>query len=212
VKGLRIGIERAHHQGVPGEDPGVVDCLDRAAKELETAGASVKEVVFPHFEEAAAVALVTTAGEALAYHRNDLRERWLDYGLTTRAFLVQGAFYNSADYVNADRVRTLVRHEAAALFHECDVLITPTVGFVAPRFEEDFMPRLMPLLFTMAWNAVGYPAASIPVGFVNGLPVGMQIIGRPFDEATILRVADAYQRLTDWHLRENSQLAALLGT
>jgi aspartyl-tRNA(Asn)/glutamyl-tRNA(Gln) amidotransferase subunit A len=173
---------------------------------LENAGASVDEVVFPHYQEAVAVAHVTTAGEAFAYHHDDLRERWLDYGRTTRAILAQGALYHAGDYVNAQRVRALVRREAAALFRACDVLITPTVGFVAPRLEEDFMRGVMPLLFTMAWNAVGFPAASIPAGFVDGLPVGMQIIGRPFDEETILRVADTYQRVTDWHLRKNGEL------
>ena len=92
----------------------------------------------------------------------------------------------------------MVRAETRRLLQGVDVIVTPTIGVPAPPLDADFV-ALMPLFFTGVWNVTGYPALSVPVRPVGGLPVGMQIVGRPFDEATVLRVGDAYQRRTGWH-------------
>ena len=112
--------------------------------------------------------------------------------------MTHGAFVTGADYVQAQRVRSMVRAETRRLLQRVDVIVTPTIGVPAPRLDADFV-ALMPMFFTGVWNLTGYPALSVPVRPSGGLPVGMQLIGRPFDEATVLRVGHAYQQRTDWH-------------
>ena len=142
-------------------------------------------------------------GEAYAYHEPDLQTRPALYGKYTSAQLRQGAFYSAADYVQAQRVRSLIKAEAAQALRDVDVLVTPTAISVAPTFEgydPDAMRRQP--TFMGIWNLTGLPALSVGCGFSEaGLPIGLQIIGKPFDEPVVFKVADAYQRLTDWHVR-----------
>ena len=100
AKGLRIGVERQHHSGVDGFDP-VPRSVRRAVRALEAAGGEVVEVTFDGYPLVTAAAMVTVAGEVLAYHLKDLQSRFGDYGREARAALAMGAFYNSADYVQA---------------------------------------------------------------------------------------------------------------
>ncbi len=84
---------------------------------------------------------------------------------------------------------------------DCDVIVTPTIGVPAPRLTDDFW-AMMQWTYTPAWNHLGTPAMSVPMGpIAGGLPSGLQVIGGRFDDATVLRVADAYQHVTDWHTR-----------
>jgi aspartyl-tRNA(Asn)/glutamyl-tRNA(Gln) amidotransferase subunit A len=116
---------------------------------------------------------------------------------------LQGALYSAGDYVQAQRVRSVVKREALAAMADVDVLIMPTSVSVATVFEgyDPDTTRRLPTFMAM-WNVTGQPAASICCGFSSqGLPIGMQIVGKPFDEATVLRVGDAYQQVTDFHTR-----------
>ena len=200
LSGVRVGVERVHHGTQVGADPEVVARVEEAVKDLERAGAIVEEITIEHRQIADAATRVIMHTEAFTQHRPTLRDRWHDYGPFTRLLLTHGAFLSAADYVQAQRVRSLVRAEVKQLLKRVDVIVTPTVGVPAPRLDADFV-ALMPLFFTGVWNLTGNPALSLPVGPVRGLPVGMQIVGRPFAEATVLRVGDAYQRRTDWHRR-----------
>ena len=127
-----------------------------------------------------------------------------------------GAFVTGAEYLKGQRLRTMLKNEVDAALAKLDVLLAPTtpieataVGQNEVRIREQSVPVRPSLIrFTRPFNLTGHPAASVPCGFTaEGLPMGLQIIGRPFDEATVLRVADAYQRLTDWHTRRPEMAA-----
>lgn len=203
LDGVRIGIPRDYFFDVPDLDAEVRQAVLNGVEALAAAGARVIDVPFPNGPVASDAQRVILFSEAYAYHERDLRERPEQYGKFTRQQLQQGAFFTAADYVQAQRVRSLIKEDADRALDNVDVLITPTVLNVAPTFE-GYNPdavRRQPS-FTGIWNLTGLPALSVCCGFVeSGLPVGMQIIGRAFDEPTVLKVGDAYQRLTDWHTR-----------
>ena len=201
LTGLRIGVERRHTGLAGGSDPAVLQSVEEAVSLLLEAGASVEEVSIEPWDVAAAAALVISRSEAFAVHRADLSRRWGDYGLATRTQLAEGVVVSGPDYVQATRVRALWRANLARVLAVVDAIVTPTVGVTAPRLDGD-IKGLMPLFFTGVWNLAGNPALSMPVAPVGDLPVGLQVIGRPFDEETVLRVADAYQQRTAWHRYE----------
>jgi len=177
---------------------------------LERAGAVVDEVSLPAVAHVAASAYAVVASEALAYHTVWLKAQPADYDPEVRRRLQLGAFVTGAQYVRAQQARALVRDEIDAALARRDVLLAPATPLTAPRLDErqttlgdgrsDVRAALIRL--TRPFNCSGHPACAVPCGFSpQGLPIGMQLVGRPFDEATVLRVADAYQRLTDWHVR-----------
>jgi aspartyl-tRNA(Asn)/glutamyl-tRNA(Gln) amidotransferase subunit A len=182
-----------------GTDPEVVRRVEEAVGVLEQAGARVEEVELAHGKAAEAAHMVITHAEAFAAHRPRLRAHWSRYGAFTRLLIAQGALVSGPEYVQAQRVRTLVSRSVVRLFERVDLVVTPTIGIPAPRLDADFL-ALLPLFFTGYWNLVGTPALSVPVGPVDGLPVGMQLVGRPHEEATVLRAGDAFQQRTKWHL------------
>jgi aspartyl-tRNA(Asn)/glutamyl-tRNA(Gln) amidotransferase subunit A len=201
VAGLRIGVERAHSRP-PGHDPSAVASFEAAVGVLREAGARVVEVALEHYDVAVTAALSATLAEAFAWHRRALQQRWRDYGASTRLTLARGALASAADYAQAQRVRALARRRVDALFETCDVILMPTATVGAPRLESDLWP-VMEHVLTPFWNGVGLPALSVPMGFSEGeLPLGLQIAGPAFAEALLLRVGDAYQQRTDWHLRQ----------
>src|SRR5262249_24897859 len=133
-----------------------------------------------------------------------------DYDPEVRRRLQLGAFVTGAHYVRAQQARALVRDEIDAALARRDVLLAPATPLTTPRLDErqttlgdgpsDVRAELIRL--TRPSNGSAHPACAVPCGFsAQGLPIGMQVVGRPFDEATVLRVADAYQRLSDWHTR-----------
>lgn len=203
VRGLRIGVPREYFFDSPGLAAEVRDAVLTALGELQGAGAVLVDVVVPWAAQAQDANNVTWVGEAFAYHRNNLVHRWSDYGASTRDVLARGAFYTAADYTQAQRVRTVFCAAVAAVFRDVDVLVTPTFAELVPRSARTDMDTVFTGVgFMGQWNFSGQPAVSVPCGVDGaGLPIGMQIVGAPFDEATVLRVADAYQRNTDWHLR-----------
>jgi aspartyl-tRNA(Asn)/glutamyl-tRNA(Gln) amidotransferase subunit A len=214
LRGVRVGVERAHH--FPEEaDPALAATFEVAVKALARLGADVVEVTLPYYEEMRTATMVTSRAEALAYHRQDLQDRWPDYFEATRLGVARGVMANGADYVQAQRIRRLAQRSLQVLFGVVDVVVGPTSATPATAYT-DLRARMidggaMRLSFTSYWNAVGQPALVTPMGFnAAPLPLSMQIAGRPFDEATVLKVGDAYQRVTDWHLHVAPSVTAAL--
>jgi aspartyl-tRNA(Asn)/glutamyl-tRNA(Gln) amidotransferase subunit A len=204
LEGIRLGVDRAHHFP-PDADPGLAGLLDDAIAAFCDLGATVTDISLPHYAEGVVANTVTMAAEALAYHRQDLQARWHDYTPGVRAIAASGALVSGADFVQAQRVRRVILGEIAALFASFDALIMPTAAMEAPSYDEIFDPdrgieTLLGRVFAQYWDCLNSPVLAVPVGFgAAGLPLSMQIAGRPFEEATVLLVGDAYQQITDWH-------------
>jgi aspartyl-tRNA(Asn)/glutamyl-tRNA(Gln) amidotransferase subunit A len=208
VKGLRIGLLRSFF--LETSDPEVRLAVEAAAKLLTAQGAVVDEVSLTHQEDVPAATLAIIASEALAYHAAWVRTRSAEYQPDVIERLRAGAFVTGVQYVRAQQLRAVVRRDVDDALARRDVLLAPTTPIPAPRVGEREVSiggvksdvRAALIRFTRAFNFSGHPVCSVPCGFsATGLPLGMQLIGRPFDEATVLRAADAYQRLTDWHTR-----------
>jgi len=202
AEGIRIGVPMPYFFDADGLDDEVRSSVLDAVGLLEGHGALVSHTTVPHAREAKEATFVTIAAEAFAYHRNDLVERWDTFGSFTRPAIARGALYTAADFAQAQRFRSYFRREVAKVFGELDVLITPTSPVPAERIDEmDMDRRMLGPSFTSQWNLAGLPALAVPCGFSSsGLPLSMQIIGKPFAEGTVLALADAYQQITDWHL------------
>jgi len=208
VKGLRVGLLRAHFTDVAA--PEVRDAVLAAAKALERAGAVVDEVNLVEVARVAAASFAIVPAEALAYHAEWLRTRRADYQPDVRERLMLGAFVTGLQYVRGQQARQLLRQEVDGALERRDVLLAPATPISAPRLSEKETTlgdgpsdvRSALIRFTRPFNLSGHPACSVACGFTTGgLPIGMQLVGRPFDEVTVLRAADAYQRATDWHTR-----------
>jgi aspartyl-tRNA(Asn)/glutamyl-tRNA(Gln) amidotransferase subunit A len=226
IGGLRIGLPREYFAG-EGVDAAALAAVRQATEVLARRGAKLVEVSLPHTRYGiAAYYLICTAEASSNLARYDgvkygfrasadsleemyCRTRSLGFGPEVKRRILLGSFVLSAGYYDAyyrkaQQVRTLVRADFEAAFERCDLLATPTTpGPAWPLGERiaDPLQMYMSDAFTVGVNLAGLPGLSIPCGLVEGLPVGMQLIGRPLDEETILRVGDAYQRETDWHER-----------
>src|SRR5882672_7891762 len=208
VKGLRIGLLRSFF--LEGAALAQRAAVEAAAKTLEGLGATLSEVDIKTVSVAPGASHAVLAPEAYAYHEEWLKTRAAEYGEDVRQRLRVGAFVTGAEYLKGQRLRVLLRNEVDTALAKLDVLLAPTTPIEAQPVGqndvriggESFPVRASLIRFTRPFNLSGHPAASIPCGFTEGgLPMGLHIIGRPFDEATVLRVADAYQRVTDWHTR-----------
>jgi aspartyl-tRNA(Asn)/glutamyl-tRNA(Gln) amidotransferase subunit A len=208
VKGLRVGVLRAFFL----ESTGVAlrQAVEEAVRALEKLGAVAHEVDFAGAALTPGASFAVLLPEAYAYHEEWLRTRPEDYGEDVRERLRVGAFVSGSDYLKGQRVRGLLRDELNAAFAQADVLVCATTPIVATPVGQTEVTveharmavRTSLIRYTRPFNLTGHPVASVPCGFTAaGLPVGLQIVGRAFDEATVLRVADAYQRATDWHKR-----------
>jgi aspartyl-tRNA(Asn)/glutamyl-tRNA(Gln) amidotransferase subunit A len=206
IVGLRIGVMREHHFP-EGSDSATVERFDAALAVLEAQGAVLVDVSIPLYQEVCAAMMVTAGAEMGAYHLPDMVARWADYFAATRLGLGRGALMSGADYVQAQRVRRVGQQALAQLLTEVDVIATPTASTGATPYTEIFDPDAEPMalfekVFTPYWDAVGNPVLVVPMGFTEGgMPLSLQLGGRPFDEATLLRVGRAYQSATDFHLR-----------
>jgi aspartyl-tRNA(Asn)/glutamyl-tRNA(Gln) amidotransferase subunit A len=212
LQGVRIGIPREYFFTVAQLNDEVKAAVLAALDAMAAVGATLVDVEIPHAALGRIAGWLTSRAEAYAYHEPDLRERANLYGKYTRRTLQLGAFFTAADYVQAQRVRSLLKAECAAALSGVDVLVTPTMLDVAPTFA-DFNPDSMIAnpSFTGIWNLTGLPALSIPCGFsASGLPIGMQIVGKAFDEPSVFKVGSAYQQITDWHTRVPQTAEALL--
>jgi aspartyl-tRNA(Asn)/glutamyl-tRNA(Gln) amidotransferase subunit A len=203
LTGLRIGIDRTSWSaGVL--DPAFPALYEAAIAVLESAGATVVPVELPLYNDLVTAQWVTMAAESAAYHRPDLGDRWFDYGVGARNYFAAGATYSAMDYIQAQRIRRFGQEAVAELFADVDVVVDPASTMPAWVIADVDPVRPMGVsgLHMQYWNAVGNPSLSVPIGFNgDGMPMAMQLNGRPFEESTVLRAGDAYQQRTDWHLR-----------
>ncbi|MFC0410162.1 amidase [Roseomonas elaeocarpi] len=212
VAGLRVGLPRNLYRDAEGLSPEVVRSLDRLAEALAQAGAIVEEVTLPSFEQFSACGRVILTSEAYAIHEKDLRERPGDFGELLFLRLVVGAAISAADYVQAQRMRRelsmVVNNEA---LRQHDVLLTACALGPAPAFAQFPPDRAMTWpIQSMPFNVTGNPALSMPAGLSGtGLPLSAQIVGRPFDEATVLRVGRTVEKITaGWGVADKPELLA----
>jgi aspartyl-tRNA(Asn)/glutamyl-tRNA(Gln) amidotransferase subunit A len=208
IKGLRVGLLRGFF--LDGATPEVRAAVEAAARTLAGAGAVVDELSLPQVTNAAPASLAIVGSEALAYHADLLRTRAGEYDPEVARRLRIATFISGMHYVRAQQVRALIRADVDAALARRDVLLAPSTPIAAPAVDERQVTlgdgpsavRAALIRFTQPFNLSGHPACSLPCGFTaGGLPIGVQIVGRPFDEATVLRAADAFQRLTDFHAR-----------
>ena len=200
VAGLRIGIPRAFFAGAPIADPEVVAAIDRVADALRAAGAVVEDIELPPYAAFATCGRVIMLCEAFTIHEADMRARPLDFGQLTFERFILGAAVTGPDMIQALRLRRELTAAVNASLQHYDVLLTASSLVPAPRFDAPAtgMTSAAPMQ-TMPFNVTGHPALSVPTGLSStGLPMGLQIVGRAFDEATTLRVGRAVEVLSGW--------------
>jgi aspartyl-tRNA(Asn)/glutamyl-tRNA(Gln) amidotransferase subunit A len=200
VSGLRVGIPRAFFQAAPAATHDVLAGIERTADQLRAAGATVEDITLPDYALFAAAGRIIMMGEAYAIHEANVRSRLLDYGEITANRFVLGATVLAADYINGLRARRELTDAVNAALSRYDVLLTASALCTAPRFDApvDAMSSASPMQ-TIPFNVTGHPAMSVPVGIASdGLPIGVQIAGRPFDEAMVFRVCRAVEVLSGW--------------
>ena len=202
VQGLRIGLPRQFF--FENVDPEVESAVRTAIGLLKEMGAVVLEVDVPLISEIPGGVTAIMLPEALAYHQKWMADRPDDYGDDVRYRLELGATYLAVHYVQAQRLREIaVGAWREQVFSKVDLIATPTTPITARPIEEgDLQVTFNLIRFTNPLNFLGVPAISVPCGFtVEGLPIGLQLAGRWWDEAAVLRAAHAYERATDWHRR-----------
>jgi aspartyl-tRNA(Asn)/glutamyl-tRNA(Gln) amidotransferase subunit A len=224
VRGMRIGVPKEYMPETL--DAGVRARVVEALTALEAQGAEIETgVALPSTEAALAVYYIIAPSEASAnlarydgvkygfsYQQgasmweNMEKTRGLGFGAEVKRRIMIGTYalssgYYDAYYLKAQKVRTLIRREFDAAFEKYDVLVapvTPTTAFKIGEKTDDPFAMYLNDVFTLPVNIAGLPGISVPAGFVDGLPVGLQVIGRPFDEASVLRVAHAHESAGDW--------------
>ena len=200
VAGLRIGIPRAFFVAASPLTHDVLAGIERTAAQLREAGAIVEDVVLPEYALFSAAGRVIMMAEAFAIHEADLRTRLLDYAEVTSSRFVLGAAITAADYINALRARRELTDAVNAVLTRYDALLTAASLNTAPRFDTpvDVAASASPMQ-TIPFNVTGHPAISVPVGLgSDGLPLSVQLAARPFEEATLFRIAHAIEALSGW--------------
>ena len=206
VAGLRIGVVLQLFELA---DPDVAECAQSAVAELGLLGAKVEPVTIPLLEEAGTIVQTIMLPEAAEAHLRWLRTRLPDYGADVRARLLAGLLLPSTAYVTGLRALRWYRDELRHVFDRYDLVVHPAMPVVPPLIREETgalqregIPyRLALIPFNSPWTLAGAPVASVPCGFVAGMPVGLALVGRASGDATVLRAAAAFQRATDWHAR-----------
>jgi aspartyl-tRNA(Asn)/glutamyl-tRNA(Gln) amidotransferase subunit A len=206
-----------------------------AVRQLESLGGTVEDVSLPHTDYAiAAYYLIATAEASSNLARYDgtryglrvdrgqglldmyQQTRGQGFGAEAKRRIMLGTYalsagYYDAFYLKGQQVRTLIRRDFESVFARCDALLTPTTPTTAFRIGEkitDPLAMYLSDIFTISVNLAGLPGLSLPCGFDRaGLPIGLQIVGRPFDERTVLQTAYAYEQATDWHRRQPPEAA-----
>ena len=204
IKGLRVGVPRTNwFSENKGIDPQTETVFNLALKTLKDLGATIMEIDGTPFSLARKANQTILVCEAYAYHEKTLQETPMKFGSSVRRRILEGAFLSAADYITAQRARSVLNQQIRANFSRVDVFAMPS----APRPPETFESmdpneqNLRPN-FTNPFNLTGLPAISVPCGFTPGnLPAGLQIVAQPFQEATCFRVAYAYEQATEWHKR-----------
>ena len=202
LAGLRVGVPRRFF--FENVDPDVERAVRSAVNLLGDMGAVVTEVEAPLINEVPGALGGIMLPEALAYHERWMKERPDDYGDDVRYRLELGARYTAVQYVQAQRFREkAVEAWRQDVFSQVDLVVTPTTPVTAARIDDSDLEVTLSLIrFTNPFNFLRVPAVSVPCGFSStGLPIGLQLVGRWWDEATLLRAAHTYERATDWHTR-----------
>jgi len=206
VAGMRVGIlADEFHRQVSGD---VAERFQAALEVLAGLGIRLEEVQFPRPSEARTAALAVILAEAASVHERWLNERPQDYGTETLDLLRRGQLLSAVQYLRAQKVRALMLREVGDLLTSRTALVLPTVPVVAPAIGQraltvggqsgEVRGALTQLVRLV--NFVGLPAVSVPCGFgEDGLPVGLQVVGRPMDESSVLALALAFERATPWH-------------
>jgi aspartyl-tRNA(Asn)/glutamyl-tRNA(Gln) amidotransferase subunit A len=230
VKGLRIGLPKEYF--IEGMDREVEGAVRAAIQKLQGLGAEIVEISLPHTDYAVAVYYLIATAEASAnlarfdgvrYGARVTGEDVIDmygntrgagFGPEVKRRIILGTYalsagYYDAYYLRAQKVRTLIRQDFEKAFEKCDVIVTPTSPEVAFRIGEktdDPLKMYLSDIFTISVNLAGICGVSIPCGFTTSprLPIGLQVLGKPFDEETILRVAHTYEQATEWHKQRPS--------
>jgi len=227
IKGTRLGIPKEYF--VSGMQPEVEKAVRRAIQVLEKNGAVIEDISLPHTEYAIAVYYIVATAEAssnlarydgMRYgHRaraKDLTETYMlsreeGFGPEVKRRIMLGTYvlsagYYDAYYLKAQQVRALIKKDFDDAFQRCDAIVAPTAPTTAFQIGEKIQDPLQMYLsdiYTISINLAGVPALSLPCGFdSDGLPIGLQIIGKHFDELNLLRVAYAYERSTEWHTKK----------
>ena len=224
VKGLKAGIVKELLYG-PGIHQPVKDCIEKAIEELTKLGVECEEVSLPNIDYSLPIYYIIATAEASSnlarfdgvrygYRTSqpihdiyDLfaKTRGEGFGPEVRLRIMLGTYalsagYYDAYYLKALKVRTLIKRDFDAAFAKYDVLLSPTSPTTAFRFGEfDQMAMKLADICTIPINIAGIPALSVPCGFGEGLPVGLQMMGKPFSEDTLIRAAYAYEQATEWH-------------
>lgn len=207
VKSFRIGIPRQYF--FDRIEPDVRKAILASISIYRQLGAKIMEVNLTGMEETAALAAEITGDEAFAYHESWLKRRPQEYGEDVRARLELGGRATAAAYIRAQKMRLTYSENFAASFGKVDALLAPTLPITAPRIGENEIRignasediRTALLRLTRPANLTGLPAVSIPCGFSpKGLPIGLQLIGRRFQEIKLLGAAYALEQATSWHL------------
>ena len=203
VKGLRVGLVRHFYMRDNEANEATRQGIEIAAKKFEEMGASVREITLSPLEEWAACGMIIMLAEGYAIHEDNLRRRFTDFGAAFRDRMAIAGLITGADYVQALRRRRELVDEFGRAMADLDVLMTAAAPSEAPPIDavSKFAIFDRPLL-TMPFNVTGSPAMSVCCGYTeSGLPLAFQITGKRFDDAIVLRVADAYERATPWRDR-----------
>jgi aspartyl-tRNA(Asn)/glutamyl-tRNA(Gln) amidotransferase subunit A len=216
VKSMRVGVLTGYFDNDLASE--VKRALDEAVRALAAMGMKTEEVVIPHLDLIPALQTASSRPEGNSDHEHFLRTRPRDYSPGLLHTLIAGLLIPASVYITAQRVRRLVCQEFDAVFEKVDVIVAPTTPIPAPTIEEcnrgyvewdgkkiqlqdqrgNFLTQC-----TIPFNVTGLPALSLCCGFSSlGLPIGMQIVSRPFQEEVVFQVAHAYEKATDWHERK----------
>ena len=205
VRGMKVGVI-SEIMGSGLVDDEVRGAVSKAVAVLGELGAEVEEVSVPLSTAATAVSGTLLSVEPAATHSRWVRERLHDYGHDNRIGLVVGSILPAQAYYKAQKLRSMIRDQVHAALDRYDVLALPTSGRPAPVVEDDPVitskeaSSRLGFLFTRIFNLASAPALSVPCGFTSGgLPIGMQIGGRPFQDEVVMRAAHAYEQATPWH-------------
>jgi aspartyl-tRNA(Asn)/glutamyl-tRNA(Gln) amidotransferase subunit A len=200
LKGVRIGwLKHFYHDDIKA-DPQMGAAVDAAVLKMQELGAQVTEVKTIPLSQFQACNRIIMGSESYAIHQKWLRERPQDYGDITRQRFLYGAMYSASDYINALRMRSKYTADFHALFNDVDVIVTASAHDPACRIDD---PEACEFIYSRQarapFNVTGSPAIAVPAGFSKeGLPLGIQIVGAPYNEATVYRVGAAYEAATAW--------------
>lgn len=200
VQGLRLGVIEEFGATA---DPEIGAAFRAACRQFETLGAELVPMRLSPLDVYAGCGRLILQAEGFTVHEHWLRTRMADYGMRGRTRLLPGAFLSASDYIRAQQMRTVLSNEFTAAMATVDAaLCVSSLELPCAIDDEDEIDRTYDRQARTPFNLTGTPAISVPMGFSDtGLPIGLQVAGKAFDEAMVLRVAHAYETATDWHRR-----------